>query len=179
MRRVAKSRGAPRVVAAAHKSSDDATTNVEAEKHQPNANAVAGVAAAAAILGNTDAAMANAYDDYVKALEAQNIAPASIEVVPPGEAPVVKAAPVKTAPAPEAAKAPKVDREAAKAKKAAAHAAEFEAAAAAKAEKAAAAKAEKEAAAAKAAAAKAELPPPPRLIRTPPQGREGGCRRQG
>ena len=85
MRRVAKSRGAPRVVAAAHKSSDDATTNVEAEKHQPNANAIAGVAAAAAILGNTDAAMANAYDDYVKALEAQNIAPASIEVVPPGK----------------------------------------------------------------------------------------------
>ena len=42
MRRVAKSRGAPRVVAAAHKSSDDATTNVEAEKHQPNANAIAG-----------------------------------------------------------------------------------------------------------------------------------------
>ena len=99
MRRVAKSRGASRVVAAAHKSSDDATTNVEAaEKRQPNVSAVAGVAAAAAILGNTDVAMADAYDDYLKALEAQNIAPASIEVVPSAPAPVVKAAPAKAAP---------------------------------------------------------------------------------
>ena len=45
--------------------------------------AIAGAAAAAAIMGNTGAAMADAYDDYVKALEAQNIKPAEIQLAPP------------------------------------------------------------------------------------------------
>jgi hypothetical protein len=116
-RSASKSRGAIRV--AAQKNASDAAADVDAEeRNQRNVKAIAGAAAAAAIMGNTGAAMADAYDDYVKALETQNIKPAEIQLAP--EAP--KAAPKaqKTAPAPKAAKAvPKVDKEAAAAAKAA------------------------------------------------------------
>ena len=97
---------------------------MDEDKNQRAVNAIAGAAAAAAILGNTGAAMADAYSDYMQALEEQNIKPGEIVMVQPTP---VKAAPkaatkaVKAAPAPKAAKAaaPKVDKEAAAAAKAA------------------------------------------------------------
>ena len=100
MRRAAKSRAAVRA-SAARKDEDVEVNEVAA--------GVAGIAAAAVVLGAPDAAMADAYTEYLEAMKAQNIEPASVAVV---ETPAVKAIPAgakKAAPAkrPAAKKAAK------------------------------------------------------------------------
>ena len=113
MRSAAKSRTSVRA-SAARKDEDVQVDEV--------ATGVAGVAAAAVVFGAPDAAMADAYTDYLEAMKAQNIEPASVTL--PAEAPALRpSAGPRRLPPPQGPKAPKVaapkvDKEAAAAAKA-------------------------------------------------------------